>query len=51
LCYLRNEKDVGSAQTAPLLKTAEAHEEIVCRGFYEELIKKYLGATQVKRET
>lgn len=39
------------SSNCPLLKTAEEHQEIVCRGFHEELIKKSLGATQVKRES
>jgi predicted ArsR family transcriptional regulator len=39
------------SSNCPLLKTAEAHQEIVCRGFHEELIRKTLGAPQVKRES
>jgi predicted ArsR family transcriptional regulator len=39
------------SSNCPLLKTAEAHQEIVCRGFHEQLIKKSLGMTQVKRES
>jgi len=39
------------SSNCPLLKTAEAHQEIVCRGFHEELIKKTLGAAHVKRES
>src|SRR5438552_122571 len=42
---------VFTSSNCPLLKTAEAHQEIVCRGFHEELIKRYLGAKHVKRET
>src|SRR5438132_4665169 len=41
---------VFTSSNCPLLKTAEAHQEIVCRGFHEELIKRYLGAKHVKRE-
>jgi predicted ArsR family transcriptional regulator len=42
---------VFTSSNCPLLKTAEAHQEIVCRGFHEQLIKKYLNATHVKRES
>ena len=42
---------VFTSSNCPLLKTAEAHQEIVCRGFHEQLIKRYLGARHVKRET
>jgi DeoR family suf operon transcriptional repressor len=42
---------VFTSSNCPLLKTAEAHQEIVCRGFHEELLKRYLSASQVKRET
>jgi DeoR family transcriptional regulator, suf operon transcriptional repressor len=42
---------VFTSSNCPLLKTAEAHQEVVCRGFHEQLIKKYLDTRQVKRET
>jgi DeoR family transcriptional regulator, suf operon transcriptional repressor len=42
---------VFTSSNCPLLRTAEAHQEVVCRGFHEELLKKYLGSKHVKRET
>jgi len=39
------------SSNCPLLKTAEAHREIVCRGFHEQLLRKSLGTLQVKRES
>ncbi|TMI09496.1 ArsR family transcriptional regulator [Candidatus Bathyarchaeota archaeon] len=42
---------VFTSSNCPLLKTAEAHQEIVCRGFHEQFIKKYLNTAHLKRET
>lgn len=39
-----------TSRNCPLLKTAEIHGEILCRGLHEELLRRGLGGSDVKRE-
>ncbi len=41
---------VVTSRNCPLLKTAQAHREIICRGLHEELLKSALGASEAHRE-
>lgn len=34
----------------PILKTARVHQEVVCRGIHEEVLKRIFGAAKVERE-
>jgi predicted ArsR family transcriptional regulator len=39
-----------TSRNCPLLRTAEAHGEVLCRGLHEELLRRGLGGSKVKRE-